>query len=95
VRFGPHVDLILGDLGEGAGLEGIGVVGGHVQPGGVIETVNPFLAVGLVAPDRTDVVGFAVVVPGEDLNNVDLIAVADDGLPALVVQVVVSRVDPL
>lgn len=95
MRPGPQVDLVLGDLGEGSGLEGVGVVGGHVQPGGVVETVNPSLAVGLFTLDGTDVVGFTVVVPGDDLDDVDLIAVADDGLPALVVQVVVRHVDPL
>ena len=89
MRSGPHVDLVLGDLGEGSRLEGVGVVSRHVQPGGVVESVNPVLAVGLVTLDGTNVVGFAVVVPGDDLDDVNLVAVVDDGLPALGVQVVV------
>lgn len=78
VRPGPHIDLVLVDLGEGTGLEGVGVVGSHVQPGGVVKTVNPILAIGLVTLDGTDVVGLAVVVPGDDLDNVDLVAVVDN-----------------
>lgn len=95
VRPSPHVDLVLRDLGERSGLEGVGVVGGHIQPGGVVEPVNPGLAIRLVTLDGTDVVGLAVVVPGDNLNDVDLIAVADDRLPALVIQMVVRHVDPL
>ena len=78
MRPGPQIDLVLVDLGEGTGLEGVGVVGGHVQPGGVVETVNPIVAIGLVTLDGTDIVGLAVVVPGDDLDNVDLVAVVDD-----------------
>ena len=92
---GPQVDLILIDLGKRSSLEGVGVVGGHVQPGGVIETVNPVMAVWLLTLDGTDVVGLAVVVPGDDLDNVDIVAVFDDGLPALVIQVIIRHVDPL
>ena len=95
VRPAPHVDLVLGDLRERSSLEGAGVVSGHVYPGGMVETVNPILAAGLIIPDGAEVVGLAVVVPGENLDNVDLVAVCDDGLPARVVQVVVRRVDPL
>ena len=61
----------------------------------MVETVNPILTVGLVALDGTDVVRLAVVVPGNDLDDVDFGAVADDGLPTLVVQVVVRHVNPL
>ena len=95
MRPGPQIDLVLVYLGEGSGLEGVGVVGGHVQPGGMVATVNPILAIGLVTLDGTDVVGLAVVVPGDDLDYVNLVAVVDDGLPTLVVQVVVRHVDPL
>ena len=92
---GPQIDLVLSDLGERPSLEGVSVVGGHVQPGGVIEAVNPVMAVWLLTLYGTDVVGLAVVVPGDDLDNVDIVAVFDDGLPALVVQVIVRHVDPL
>ena len=95
MRSRPQVDLVLVDLRVGSGLEGGGVVGGHVQPGGVVEPVNPILAVGLLTLDGTDVVGLAVVVPGDDLDNVDIVAVFDDGLPALVIQVIIRHVDPL
>ena len=71
MRPGPQVELVLGDIGERSSLEGSGVVGSHVQPGGVVETVDPILTVGLVTLDGTDVMGFAVVVPGDDFNDVD------------------------
>jgi len=61
----------------------------------VVEPVNPSLAVGLVTLDGTDVVGLAVVVPSDDLDDVDLIAVVDDRLPTLGVQVIIRHVDPL
>jgi len=95
VRPGPQVNLVLVDLRVRSGLEGVRVVGGHVEPGGVVEPVNPSLAVGLVTLDGADVVGLAVVVPGDDLDNVDLVAVVKDGLPPFGVQVVIRHVDPL
>jgi len=61
----------------------------------VVETVNPILAVGLITLDWTDVVGLAIVVPGDDLDYVDLVTVVDDGFPALGIQVVTRHVDPL
>ena len=39
--------------------------------------------------------GFTVVIPGEDLNEVELITVFDDAIPAAVVEVVVGVVDEL
>ena len=92
---GPQVDLVLGDIGERASLEGIGVIGGHIQPGSMVETVDPILAIGLVTLDRSDIMGFTVVVPGDDLDDVDGAAVSDDGLPAFVVQVIIGHVNPL
>lgn len=44
-----------------------GVVARHVEPGGMIEPVDPRLGVRLCAFDGADVVGLAVVVPGDDL----------------------------
>ena len=61
----------------------------------MVETVNPILAVGLITLDWTDVVGLAIVVPGDDLDYVDLVTVVDDGFPALGIQVVTRHVDPL
>ena len=95
MRPRPQVDLVLGDLGKRSSLEGVGVVSSHVQPSGVVKTVDPVLAVGLVTLDGTNVVGFTVIVPGDDLDDVDRAAVGDDSLPAFVVQVVVRHVDPL
>ena len=71
MRPGPQVDFVLGNLGEGSCLEGVGIVGGHIQPGSVIETVDPGLAVGLVTLDGTNIMGFSVVVPSDNLDDVD------------------------
>ena len=48
-----------------------------------VVTVDPILAAGLVTLD------------GPDLNHADLVAVGDDSLPALVIQVITSHVNPL
>ena len=50
---------------------------------GVIEAVHPRLRAGReLAVLGPDVVRLAEVVPGADLNEVDLVAVGDKGLPA-------------
>ena len=92
---GPQIDLVLGDLRVGSCLEGVGVISGHVQPRGVIKTIDPILAVGLVTLDGTDVMGFAIVVPRDDLNYINRAAIGDNCLPAFVVQVVVRHINPL
>lgn len=58
-------------------------------------TINPGLRVRLSALDRGDVVGFTVIVPGEDLDEVELVTVLNDAFPAGVVEVVVGVVDEL
>lgn len=95
VRPGPQIELVLLNLRVGSGLEGVGVVASHVQPSSVVKAVNPVLAVGLITLNGTDVVGLAVVVPGNDLHQVELVAIFDDGFPALVIQVIVRHVYPL
>ena len=61
----------------------------------MIEAVHPVLAVGLVTLNGTNVVRFTIVIPSDDLDNIDRAAIGDDSLPAFVVQVVVRHVDPL
>ena len=95
MRPGPQVELVLGDIGISTSLEGGGVVSGHIQPRGVVEAVHPVLAIGLVTLNGTDVVGFAVVVPGDDFDNIDRTAIADDCLPTRIIQMVVGHVNPL
>lgn len=91
----PHVQFILVDSGVGASLEGGSVVAGHVEPRGVAHVVDPCLRIGLGAVDRADVVRFTIIVPGDDLDEVEQVAVGDDFLPTRVVQVRTSVVDPL
>lgn len=95
VRPSPQIQLVLRNLRVGSGLEGVGVVTSHVQPCSMVKTVDPILAIGLITLDGTDVVGLSVVVPGNDLYYVELVAMFDDGLPAFVIQVIVRHVNPL
>ena len=39
--------------------------------------------------------GFTIVIPGEDLDEVELVTVLDNAIPASVVEVVVGVVDEL
>ena len=78
-----------------ASLEGCSIVSGRCEPAGVLEAVDPGLAAWLVSGDGPDVVGFAVVVPSDDLDNVELVTLADNGFPASGVEVVVREVDEL
>ena len=61
----------------------------------VRHSICPSLRVGLGALDRADVVRLAVVVPVENLHDVDLIAVRNQGLPSRIVGPIVSEIDPL
>jgi hypothetical protein len=45
VRAGPEVELVFGDSGQGAGLEPLCLVYGHVEPAGMGEAVDPGLRV--------------------------------------------------
>lgn len=47
----------------------------------VLKTINPSLRIGLGSVDRTNVVGFTEIVPSKELDDVELVAVADDVLP--------------
>ena len=61
----------------------------------MVEPVNPSLGVRLCTFDITDVVRLSVVVPGDNLNYIEFIALVDDVLPAGRVEMGVSVIDPL
>lgn len=61
----------------------------------MVEAYRPRFRVGQGPLDGTDVVGFAVVVPGEDLNDIVLITIPDYCLPALREQMLVAKKDKL
>ena len=67
----PQVELVLSDIRGRTGLECGGVVSGHTQPMGCGQNRLPSPAVGLVTLNGTDVVGFSVVVLGDDLGNIN------------------------
>lgn len=92
---GPEDDLVLGDGGVYTSLESFGVILRQGQPASMVEPVDPSLTVRLSAFDRANVVRFAIVVPGDDFDDGDLITVGDHGFPSLGVEMVVSEVDPV
>jgi hypothetical protein len=87
--------MVLLDGRVHASLEGGGIMSRRFEPAGVLEAVDPGLAAWLVTSNGPDVVGFAVVVPSDDLDNVEFVTLADDGFPASGVEVVVREVDEL
>lgn len=95
VRAGPHDELILINSGVRPRLERRGVVLGEGKHRFMVEPIDPCLRVGLGALDGTNVVRLAVVVPRDDLNDIDGIAVGNQCLPTLGVQVIVGGVDPV
>lgn len=48
----------------------------------MVEAIDPRLTVRLGAFDRADIVRFAVVIPADDLYNVNLISDGNEVLPA-------------
>ncbi len=66
-----------------------------VELTGMVEPVHPILRVWLSAMDRADVVGFTEVVPSDDLDHIEHVAVVNDTLPSCRVQMRVSIVDKL
>ena len=77
----PEVDLVGRDFRIGSGLVCGSKVVRHVEPSGVIETVDPGLGIWLGAFDGSDVVRLAEVVPSNHLDHWDLVAGSDDRLP--------------
>lgn len=61
----------------------------------VSEAVNPGLRVGLVTLNRRNVMGFTVIIPSEEFNKIDIVAVGNDSVPASSVQMIIREVDPL
>jgi len=92
---GPHIELILADGRVVAGLESGSIIFGHIKPSRVVETVNPSLRVGLSSLNGGDVMRLAVVIPSEEFDQVNLVAVFDDGLPAGSVQMIITVVNPV
>jgi hypothetical protein len=88
----PHVELVLGDGRICAGLEGRGIVGGHVKPAGVVQTIDPSLRVGLRAFDGAEVMRFAIIVPSDDLSKGNVISLVHDVLPTGRIEVRVGKV---
>ena len=61
----------------------------------MLKAIDPGLAARLVARNGPDVVGLAIVIPGDDLDNIELVTLFNDGLPTPSVEVVVREVDEL
>ena len=61
----------------------------------MVEPVHPCVGAGLRAVDRTNVVRFAIVVPGDDLGEGNRRAVLDEQLPPRREEPVVAAVDPV
>ena len=95
VRARPHHEVVLLDGWVCAGLESGRIVPCRFEPAGVLKAIDPGLAARLVARNGPDVVGLAIVVPGDDLDNIELVTLFNDGLPTPSVEVVVREVDEL
>ena len=61
----------------------------------MVHTVGPSFAVWLRTFNGSDIVGFAIVVPGVDFDNIDLVSSFDQGLPSPGKEVLVSQIYPL
>jgi hypothetical protein len=61
----------------------------------VIEAIYPGLGVGLGTLDGAEVVRFAIVIPGVDLDEVKVVTLRDNVLPPGRIQVRACVVDPL
>ena len=57
--------------------------------------IDPRLGLRLSTLNGSNVVGFTIVIPSEDLDEVELVTVLDNAIPASVVEVVVGVVDEL
>ena len=78
----PHDELVLRDGGGLPGLELRREEVGEAEPALVVETVGPGVGTGRkLAVLRADVVRLAEVIPGDDLDKGDLVAVRDYVLP--------------
>lgn len=96
MRARPHNELVLVNSGVRARLECRGVVLGESEHRLMVEPVDPGLRVGLGAlAVGADVVRLAVVIPRDDLDNIDRITVRHQRLPSLRVQMIIRRVDPV
>lgn len=103
VRASPDIDLVHADRWVRAGLVRSSVIARHVQPcykvvsclqsyidcwhTSVVHAIDPCLRIRLGAMNGSDVVGFAVVVPCINLDEIEHVAVGNDVLPTCVVQV--------
>ena len=85
---GPEVDLVGRDFWIGSSLVCGSKVVRHVEPSGVIETVDPSLRIRLRALNGSNVVRLAEVVPSDHLDHWNLVAGSDDRLPASRVELV-------
>jgi len=61
----------------------------------MVHSISPSLAIRLGSLNRAHVVGFSVVIPGEDLDDVKLISGANQGFPSFCVEVLVGKEDKL
>lgn len=61
----------------------------------MIEAIDPGLAIWLITLNRPQVVRFAIVVPSQALDDVNLVTDLHQAFPALGVEVIVAQVDPL
>ncbi len=61
----------------------------------MVESVDPGLAVRLGSFDGPNIMRFAVIIPSQHLDDVELTSVGDDRLPTLCVKMLVGEEDPL
>lgn len=61
----------------------------------MVHPVGPGLTIRLVALDRPNVVRLAIIVPCQDLDDVELVPGVKDGFPALGVQMLIRQKDEL
>lgn len=88
-------DSVVLDLRELPSLERLGVVGGQRDVVGVRKSIDPSVRLRLVGADLPDVGRLAIVVPCNNLGEVDLVAVLDKRIPARTVKVIVRDVEPV
>jgi len=61
----------------------------------MVHSISPSLAIRLGSLNRAHIVGFSVVIPCEDLNNIKLVSGANQGFPSFCVEVLVGKEDEL
>lgn len=59
------------------------------------KAIYPSLRVWLITLDRSDVVRFAIVVPGEKFDNINIFTIINDRLPSARIEVRISVVHEL